>query len=487
MREPKTIAGAAAPISMFVDDELFDLVESEVFDQARDTANTPGVERVFVLPDCHTGYGAPIGCVVISTDRVIPGPVGFDIGCGMAVYLTRVPAETLRDRLARRRVIEAIDRGIAMGEGRSAQHGVALGEDLIADVIADGAIALVKHGLVPPTWSRRCERPRHGHPDPGIGSVTLDEIPQRARRGFAQLGTLGGGNHFIELQEVRLSDDPALLDIAYRWGLFDGQMIVMVHSGSRGFGHGLGQWAFAEFRNANDALGERYTHHELVHAAVKSDLGTQYLRFVAAGANYALCNRLLMARVVKEALESELGPNVGVDLLYEISHNLAQWEPDEAGRDVLVHRKGTTRAFPTGHRMLVGTPWLETGHPVITPGSMGTYSAIQVGLPGAAASCYSINHGSGRRLSRSAARKTLDQAQIDADLDASDILVNHRHAPIEEAPAAYKDLDVVLRSVEAFGLAAVVAKCYPIASMKGADEPRGHHRPPLMSEWVSAK
>ncbi len=673
-------------VRLFLDQPLLDTIDEAVFKQAANTAHTCGVDHVCVLPDAHVGYGAPIGSVVVSADRVIPGPVGYDIGCfrgdtpiptvdgaitpiselaargepvwvyaingkhqvvvahasaaltrqaaplvevtldhgrtivctpdhefmlrdgsfreaealapgtslmpfytradrdgyrtvchpstgreqrvywvlarqgllgeipefeaqrtvshhrnfhpwdnrpenlefigihnhrrdkhgynhrvtavrpleevadvycltvpefgnfaldagvfvhncGMALYPTVVPAEMLKDRLLRRKVMDAIDRGIAMGEGKASAHDVAVSHDMLADVLNRGAYALRDRQLVPASWPERCERPMHAmpdHPTRGAKPFHLSEVPEKAQRGFRQLGTLGGGNHFIELQAIKLADDPALRAIAEQWGLFDGQLAVMVHSGSRGFGHALGEWAFETFRARNDREGEPYADKELVHAPVTSPEARQYMRFVAAGANFALANRLLMARVVKNAVESVL-PNAKLGLLYEISHNLAQWEPDEAGELKLVHRKGTTRAFPAHHPMLAGTMWAETGHPVITPGSMGTFSAIQVGLPGAAASFFSINHGAGRRLSRSAAKKTLDQGQVDAEMEALDILVNCRHTPLDEAPAVYKDLEEVLRAVRACDLAAAVARCYPIGSMKGADEPRGSH------------
>jgi tRNA-splicing ligase RtcB len=261
--------------------------------------------------------------------------------------------------------------------------------------------------------------------------------------------------------------------------MWDGQLAIMVHSGSRGFGHGLGQWAFYEFKKRCDELKsanpeESYSDPELVHAPASSDLAKQYFRYVAAGANFALANRLLMARVVKKAVEDVL-TNAKVGLLYEISHNLAQWEPDEAGDLKLVHRKGTTRAFPAGHSMLCGTMWEKTGHPVITPGSMGDYSVIQVGLEGAKASFYSINHGAGRKMSRSAAKRTLDQGQVNDMMDAADILCNHRNIPLDESPAVYKKMDDVMASVGHYGLAAVVATCWPMGSMKGGDEEKGNH------------
>lgn len=458
----------------FLTERLLAEADEAVFRQAEQTRHSPGVEHVCVLPDCHSGYGAPIGSVVVSADRVLPGPVGYDIGCGMALYPCAVPAEALRGRLLRRQVIDAIDRAIAMGEGRSASHGLALDGGLVEAVCQGGAVALAGRGLIPEAWVGRCERALHELPEVGR-PFRLAEVPPKALRGVKQLGTLGGGNHFVELQELKLSQEPSLRAIAEGWGLFDGQLAVMVHSGSRGFGHAIGAWAFEAFRKRNEAEGEPFADPELVHAPVASPLGQRYMRLMAAGANFALANRLLMARVIKEALEAVL-PEAKVGLLYEISHNLAQWEADEAGALRLIHRKGTTRAFPAGHPSLAEGLWAQTGHPVITPGSMGSFSAIQVGLAGAAASFYSINHGAGRRLSRAAARKLLAQGEVDAELEALDVLTNHRHAPLDEAPAAYKDLEEVLRAVAQHGLAAVVARAYPIASLKGSDEPRGAHR-----------
>jgi tRNA-splicing ligase RtcB len=462
---------------MFLGEALAADLDHGVYNQARNTMTVPGVEHLCMMPDCHHGYGAPVGSVVVSAERVIPGPVGYDIGCGMALYLTDVPAEAVRDRLKRRAVIDAIDRGIGIGEERPRIPGVKVTEDMFADVLNRGAVALAKRRAIPGDWVERCERSFHPIPAlDGPKPFSLAEVPERALRGIPQLGTLGGGNHFIELQAIELPSDPTLRSLAKRWGLFDGQLVVMLHSGSRGFGHGLGEWAFRNFKAYNDEHGERYADRELVHAPVQSRLAQQYFRFMAAGANYALANRLLMARVVKAAIESVL-PKANVGLLYEISHNLAQWEPDADGNLRLVHRKGTTRALPAGHPMLAGTMWQDTGHPVITPGSMGDWSAIQVGLEGAAASFYSINHGAGRRIARSQAKVLLDQGQVDADLAAMDVMLNASHAPIDEAPAVYKPLDDVIAAVQHFGLAAVVAKAHPLGSIKGSDEPKGSHAP----------
>ncbi len=475
MARYETLSGGRAEIRLHLDPDLLATVESGVYDQARNTANVADVQQVSILPDTHTGYGAPVGSVVVTRDRVIPGPVGFDIGCGMAVYLTSLQAEDIRDKATRRALMDAICSKVAMGEGQDALHGLRLDEPFIMDVLNHGAYALSAKGIIPREWLARCERPVHEIPPGGpadTSNFTRYEVPLASVRGFKQLGTLGGGNHFLELQEIRLSEDPVMRALGERWRLRDGQLVIMIHSGSRGLGHAMGQWAFEQFKAYNDEQGEFYPDRELVHAPVDSKLGNQYLRYVAAGGNFALANRLMMAAVVKGAIK-EAFPDVAVDLLYEISHNLAQWEP-LGGENVLVHRKGTTRALPAGHPLLAGTLWEATGHPVITPGSMGDISAIQVGLPGAEASAFSINHGAGRRMSRSKANKELDQATVDADLAEKDVLINHRNAPLDEAPAAYKPLADVLRAVRYCGLADVVATCRPLAAMKGGAS--GHRK-----------
>jgi tRNA-splicing ligase RtcB len=192
----KPMPGQEEKVRLFLDDPLLATVEDSVFRQAANTACTCGVEHVAILPDTHSGYGAPIGSVVVSSDRVIPGPVGYDIGCGMALYLTNVPASALKDRNLRRDVMNAIDRGIAMGEGKTATHDVEMNKDLLGDVLNRGAHALRDRGFVPPSWVERCERPVHAIPESPDGTVKpfdLGEVPGRAQRGFSQLGTLGGG------------------------------------------------------------------------------------------------------------------------------------------------------------------------------------------------------------------------------------------------------------------------------------------------------
>ena len=277
------------------------------------------------------------------------------------------------------------------------------------------------------------------------------DVPRdsRAWRGQGQLGSLGGGNHFIELQH-------------------DGERLwVMFHTGSRGFGHGLATWYF---ERAQDELGLSRGQMDLGYFTPESRHWTSYKNAVAAGGNYAIVNRLLIGRAVSRAFEETFGG--AAELVYEISHNLVQEErhPDLFDRPVFIHRKGATRALPAGHPMLAGTRWQTTGHPVLIPGSMGDSSFVLRPLPGAARSLYSVNNGCGRRKSRTAARRDISQAQADRQMRERGVMVNAGgHVPVDESPDCYKPAEEVIRAVTEAGLAEVEVRLTPIASIKGND------------------
>jgi tRNA-splicing ligase RtcB len=293
------------------------------------------------------------------------------------------------------------------------------------------------------------------------------EIPRggkgRPERGMDQLGSLGGGNHFIELQRSEMA----------------GTLFVQVHTGSRGFGHGL---ATNYFEVARAERPEAFTDIDLGYFTPDSRHYKEYLNAVAAGGNYAILNRLIIFEQVAEAFREVFGADL--ELIYEISHNLVQkeWHPDFG--DVLVHRKGATRAFPAGHPSLTGTFWETTGHPVLIPGSNKDFSYILRPLAGAAKSGFSVNHGAGRKLSRSQASRTLSQRQIDDEYAAAGILVNiDGRVPLDEAAPAYKSSEEVLRAVTEAGLAEVEHKLWPLASLKGVDErKRDRKRKPKRSK-----
>ncbi len=278
----------------------------------------------------------------------------------------------------------------------------------------------------------------------------------RPERGMDQLGSLGGGNHFIELQRAEET----------------GTLFLQVHTGSRGFGHGL---ATNYFELAREERPDAMTDIDLGYFTPESIHYRDYLNAVAAGGNYAILNRLVIFEQVSEAFREVFGEKL--ELIYEISHNLVQreWHPDFG--EVWVHRKGATRAFPAGHPALKGTFWEETGHPVLIPGSNKDYSYILRPMEGAVRSGYSVNHGAGRRLSRGEASRSLSQRKIDDEYAAAGILVNtDGHVPLDEAAPAYKPSEEVVRAVVEAGLARIEYTLWPLASLKGVDERKNRRR-----------
>jgi tRNA-splicing ligase RtcB len=418
---------------IFMTPALFDEAEESLGAQLDNALRFPGVVDVAVTPDAHQGYGVPVGCVMATKGTLAMGPVGYDIGCGMAVLRSPVPREeaTAEKVRAFSRLVMA---RVGLGAGAPGQS---FPRARFEEIVRGGAEALGE--------SRdAAERDR----------IPVDDdwdIPRdsRAWRGQSQLGSLGGGNHFIELQH----------DGAHLW--------VMFHTGSRGFGHGLAEYYFAK---ASEELGLQKGQMDLGYFSPQSRTWKQYKNAVAAGGNYAIANRLLVGRAVAGAFAETFGREAA--MVYEISHNLAQEEhhPDLFRHPVWMHRKGATRALPAGHPMLAGTRWAQTGHPVLIPGSMGDTSYVLRPLPGAARSLYSVNHGAGRRKSRRAARREITQAQAEKRMRDLGVLVNAGgHVPVDESPDCYKPAAEVIRAVTAAGLAEVEVTLHPIASIKGAN------------------
>ncbi len=424
---------AGGEVRIFMTEPLFDDMEESLGAQIENARRFPGVVDVAITPDAHTGYGVPVGCVLATRGTLAMGPVGYDIGCGMAALRSEVPKEhATPDRV--RLFSERVMKRVGLGAG---SKGASTSKDRFEEIVRGGACALGVH-------RGTAERDR----------IPVDDdwdIPKssRAWRGQNQLGSLGGGNHFIELQH-------------------DGERLwVMFHTGSRGFGHGLASYYF---ERAQAELGLSRGQMDLGYFAPSSPTWKSYRNAVAAGGNFAIVNRLMIGRQVGEAFAEVFGAEA--TLVYEISHNLAQEEhhPDLFDFPVWVHRKGATRALPAGHPLLSGTPWEKTGHPVLIPGSMGDTSFVLRPLPGAAKSLYSVNHGCGRRKSRSAARRDITQAQADRKMKDLGVLVNAGgHVPVDESPDCYKPAEEVIRAVTEAGLAEVEVRLTPIASIKGND------------------
>ena len=460
--------------------------------QAVNARAAPGVADLVLNPDAHRGYGAPVGCVLASPSHIYPGPVGVDIKCSMSLLQLDLPAREVEDQAVRRALIREIVQRVPTGPGkgqRSVRKARRVGEALGAELVTEGATARVCAALgIPAEWAARCEDWRHlGHDGTADAlRARLDEL--RAGGRFAQfgdkigqLGSYGGGNHFGECEVVHVAGRGADEASAARgggsadgapsgdagaraeraaaaFGLRHGHVAFLSHCGSRGFGHDLAQREFREMREHFERwhvpLPAGDPH--LVYAPLGTPEADRYLDDMAMGANFATLNHLLINTLVLEAFAAVL-PGVTGRLVYFISHNIARLE-QLGGRPMWVHRKGATRAFPAGHPELAGTPFADTGHPILLPGNPQAGSAVMVADPGAALACYSVNHGAGRALGRRQAMRQLDQEAIDRSFAERDILTNTRVYPRDEAPAAYKDFEEVLRSVKLAGLASEVAR-----------------------------
>ena len=443
-------AGLAKPVRIFMNDALFRDCEEDVFRQLRAATAYPGVIDVVLTPDAHSGYVVPVGCVIATGGTLCQAPVGYDIGCGMAALLSDVPKEKGLDSRNRREFSELVMERVGMGVGRGSTFRP--DQARFQEIIRHGALALGE-------GRDGCERDFIPVDD------DWDPPPAPVARGIGQLGSLGGGNHFIELQHTQ-----------------EGMLAVMIHTGSRGFGHGLASHFIHQATRARKRAEKKkaierdagagskrvVNSAEAVYFEPDDDDHRQYKNAVAAGANYAIVNRLLILEQVSRAFRKAFGAHP--EMLYEISHNLVQEEVLPDGQTGWVHRKGATRAFPAGHPSLVGTRWETTGHPVIIPGSMGTTSFILFPEPGAARSLYSVNHGCGRRMSRSAAKSSFTQSGVNKQMRELGVLVNAGgDVPIDESPGCYKDPSLVIDAVVSAGLARVAYELTPIASLKGTD------------------
>ena len=436
------------PVRLFLGEALFRELEPGVYRQIVNATRFPGVRLVAITPDVHVGYGVPVGCVILTgreDGALAMGPVGFDIGCGMMSAKSRVPAElaTPDRKLAfHREVMKLVDLGAG---GRALRVG-ALSRAQLEDVLRGGA----EHYVA--TWGAEVDRScaeRHRIPVDDDWQVPWGG-PGNPERGLDQLGSLGGGNHFIELQ--RCEEDGAL------W--------VQVHTGSRGFGHGLATNYFAMAKAERPELGADL---DLGYFVPGSRHHREYQNAVAAGGNFAIVNRLVIFEAVADAFRRVFKDELS--LVYEISHNLVQAEHHPEFGDVWVHRKGATRAFPAGHPALVGTRWEATGHPVLIPGSNRDHSYVLYPEPGAVKSGYSVNHGAGRRMSRGEATRVLSQQKVNEQYRRDGILVNlDGEVPLDEAGACYKRASDVLASVVDAGLARVDRTLWPLGSIKGSDD-----------------
>ncbi len=471
-----------SPITVIGNEHIRGGFSDECLQQAINARLAPGVTDVVINPDAHVGYGAPVGCVMVSPTHVYPGPVGVDIKCSMSLLQTDVPAREIESAKVRRELIKAICSRIPTGTGRgqrAAPKARRIDERLGVAAASQGASKNVLRKLgIPKEWARRCEDASHAGLD---GNADVLEhrlqrmIDERKLERFAfqaqQLGSYGGGNHFGECEVVEFSQDPGHAAIAEGFGMKNNCVAFLSHCGSRGLGHTLASRQFKALRKVFQKKGLAFPagDRDLVYAEIGTPEADAYLVDMALGANFATVNHLLINQLVLEAFQQVL-PGARGHLVYFISHNIARQEKTD-GQLQWVHRKGATRALPAGHSELYGTPFAETGHPILLPGNPRDGSSVMVARQGAGRSAFSINHGAGRSMSRRQAKLRLDQTRIDQEFESLDIMSNCKFYPKDEAPAAYKDFAQVLGSVQQAGLADEVAKLKAKFVIKDGSEP----------------
>ncbi|MFJ2580978.1 RtcB family protein [Kitasatospora aureofaciens] len=435
----------------------------KALEQVANVATLPGIVRAsFAMPDVHWGYGFPIGGVAATDIEqggvVSPGGVGFDISCGVRLLAAGVARDEL-DHERIRRLMDLLDRSVPRGLGRGGLWRLS-GPEEMDELLLGGARYAVEHGHGVPRDLERCE-------DRGVleGAAPGEVSTRAVERGLQQVGSLGSANHFLEVQAVDTVHDP---ETAAAFGLRQGQVCVMIHCGSRGLGHQI----CTDHVRAMDRELHRYRievpDRQLACTPVDSPRGRAYLGAMIAAANYGRANRQLLSEAARRAFATALG--VGLELVYDVSHNLAKLETHEVDgvtRHLCVHRKGATRALPPGDPSLPAD-LVRAGQPVLVPGTMGTASYVMVGLPGNDAFC-SAAHGAGRVWSRHQALRMVRGERLHSELEARGIAVRPAsyRALAEETPDAYKDVDAVAAVTEGAGLAKQVARLVPLGVCKG--------------------
>lgn len=455
------------PARIYADDALLEAtLHDRSIEQLINTACLPGVIKyTLAMPDIHQGYGPPIGGVIAmaTKDGVIsPGAVGYDINCGVRLLRSQIKAKQVRRMMAN--IMDVLYNSVPSGVGRGGD--VRLGARDMDHVLERGSGWAVSNGY------GEQEDLEHTEERGALADARASAVSSKAKeRGSRQLGTLGAGNHFVELGEVaEVYDD----ETAQQFGVFAGQLVVWIHSGSRGLGHQVCTDYVRSLQGAVHKYGIVLPDRQLVCAPVNSLEGQEYMAAMACASNYAWANRQVLTHRVRLALDDVLAPhfkNRTFELVYDIAHNIAKIETFVMGgrpTKVIVHRKGATRSFGPRHPALP-RHYGAVGQPVLVVGDMGTASYLLVGTKEAAGKSFaSCCHGAGRVMSRTKARRSVRGEELQKRLAKQGIIVRGRWKSLsEEAPEAYKDIDRVVNVVHESGLARRVAKMIPLGVMKG--------------------
>jgi len=450
------------PVRIFASDKLLrDMQKDITLQQAQNIATLPGIVKAsIVCPDAHTGYGFSIGGVAafdLEKGIVSPGGVGYDINCGVRVLVTNLTLDKLMKK--RKEFLHDINRTIPSGVGRGRKE--KLSKENLDEILTLGAQWAVKNKMGIE------EDLEHTEENGKMENANPDDVSQKAKsRGMPQSGTLGAGNHFIEIQKIEdIYDDK----IAETFGLKKDNIVIMIHCGSRGLGHQVATDYIKAMENEFDY--NKLPDRELINAPLKSELGKKYLSAMNCAVNYAFCNRQIIMHHIRQVLKRHF-PNSKNHLVYDVAHNIAKFEEhqvDGKKQTLCIHRKGATRSFGPG-RKEIPEIYRKVGQPVITPGSMGTTSYISVGTKKAEELTWgSTAHGAGRVMSRSKAHKTIKPEQVKKEMQNKDIILesNSIAGIVTEAPQVYKDIDEVIKVSAEVGLAKPVARLVPLGVIKG--------------------
>jgi tRNA-splicing ligase RtcB len=453
--------GMRVPGIVYASEKILDAIkEDKTLEQVKNVAHLPGILKASIaLSDAHQGYGFPIGGVAafdLDKGIVSPGGVGYDINCSVRLLKTNL---TKKDVVKKQKeVSEALYRKIPSGVGRGSKF--QMNNEELKKILEGGVKYMIKKGYGLKEDYLHIE-------EQGCMKADASKVSERAmKRGIGQLGTIGAGNHFLELLYVEKLFDEKVSSV---FGVKKDQLIIMVHCGSRGLGH---QVASDYIKKMEEEYGFKdLPDRELINAPIKSKLGKDYLDAMGAAANFAFANKQLITHWVREEMKY-LYPNFKAEIIYDVCHNIAKIEEhlvDGKKKKVCVHRKGATRSFGPG-RKEIPEDYQKVGQPVIIPGSMGTASYLLVGTNKAEELTFGSSvHGAGRVKSRSAAIRTLRGEEIKKDLGKAGIVVRAGgwKSIAEEAPQVYKDIDEVARVVDELGISKRVARLKPLIVVKG--------------------
>jgi tRNA-splicing ligase RtcB (3'-phosphate/5'-hydroxy nucleic acid ligase) len=449
------------PATIYASDSLFEAMKQDVsLKQIKNVAALPGIQKkAIAMSDAHQGYGFPIGGVAAfdsETGIITPGGIGFDINCGVRLLATNLTRDQVQDKL--QEVIDLIYDRVPVGVGSESK--IRLTHEELDKVLENGVDWAIEQGIGNKEDKANCES--YGKMS---GADATKVSPRAKKRGKNQLGTLGAGNHFLEIQAV---DEIYDKEIAEKFGITKkDQVLIMIHCGSRGLGHQVCSDYIRKMEDTFPEIVAKLPEKDLIYAPISSEMAQDYFKGMSAAANYAWANRHIIAHNIRKVFE-RIFPKSEVKTVYDVAHNIAKKEVHE-GKELMVHRKGATRAFPAGHKENPAH-YLETGHPVIIPGSMGTSSYVLVGTEKAMTETFgSTAHGAGRLMSRSAARKTIDGIEVKAKLNEKHIMVKNPNTKglADEAPEVYKDIDEVIKVTVDAGICKKVVRLVPLGVIKG--------------------